>query len=309
MTLARAGADKRPDQRRAHLAMMCFAFLISSSFTVGEAIAPAIDPVVLTFLRFALAAVIFGGLILLGQGGVKIPRPVFIPRYIWLSFLLAFYFVTMFEALRWTDALSTSAVFTLVPPMTVVISWIVLRQRLSLVQCGALAVAGAAAVWVLFDGDIERLLGFSLGRGEVIFFVGCIAFAAYSPSVRRLAAGQNLIEQTFWTLVAGTVLLLSYGWRPIAATDWAALPVTVYLGALHLTIFTTAASFYLLQFASIRLPSAKVMAYTYLIPALVLAQETVLGEPWPTWPVLAGVLVITSAMVVLQRGTGTSVAR
>lgn len=302
MIQERGVEDRRRRNRRAHLAMICFAFLISTSFTLGEAISPAIDPVVLTFLRFALAAAIFGGLLALSRAKPGFPRPVDLARHGWLSFLLVVYFVTMFEALRLTDALSTSAVFTLAPPMTALMSWIALRQRLTARQSSALLIAGLAAVWVLFDGEVDRLLGFTVGRGEAIFFVGCVTYAAYSPSVRRLSDGQDLIVLTFWTLVVGTVMLAVYGWRLIEATDWRAIPVTVYLGAVHLAVFTTAISFYLIQYASLRLPGAKVMAYTYLIPAFVLLQESALGEPWPSWPVLVGVLVIASAMVLLQRG-------
>jgi drug/metabolite transporter (DMT)-like permease len=294
--------DSVREGRRAHLAMICFVFLISTSFTVGEAIAPEIDPVVLTWLRFGLSAVIFAALIFSGQGNFKFPKPSNILRYSWFAFLLAFYFSAMFEALRWTDALSTSAIFTLVPPMTAIISFLILRQRLSLRQTCALLLAGIAAVWVLFDGSVELLLGFTIGKGETIFFVGCIAFASYAPSVRRLPSGQGLVEQTFWTLVAGTLLLTAYGWPRIVVTDWQEIPILVYLGAAHLTIFSTAISFYLLQFGSIHLPAAKVMAYTFLIPAFVLLQESALGEPWPSLSICAGVLVIASAMAVLQRG-------
>jgi pimeloyl-ACP methyl ester carboxylesterase len=78
--------------------------------------------------------------------------------------------------------------------------------------------------------------------------------------------------------------------------------------AAHLTIFSTAISFYLLQFGSIRLPAAKVMAYTFLIPAFVLLQETALGDPWPSLSICAGVLVIASAMAMLQLGTAAGSA-
>ena len=112
---------------------------------------------------------------------------------------------------------------------------------------------------------------------------------------------QPLIPLTFWTLVVGSVLLAIYGWQPITQTDWASVPPGVYLGIVHLAIFTTAITFYLIQYASVTLPSAKVMAYTYLIPAFVLAQNIVLGAPWPGVSVIAGVGVIAAAMLLLQR--------
>lgn len=297
---AGAAAGRRP-LWRAHAAMFAFAFLISTSFTVGQAITDAVDPAALTFLRFLLALSIFAVLLKAGGEGYGLPGVRDMLRYGWLALLVVTYFVAMFEALRWTDALSTGAVFTLTPLITAVMSRIFLGQRLTAGEGVALVVAGAGALWVMFGGDVGKLARFAIGKGELIFLFGATAYAAYSPSVRRLNAGEPLARLTFWTLAAGCVLLAVYGWRPITETDWASVPWSVYLGIAHLAVFTTAISFYLIQYASLDLPSAKVMAYTYLIPAFVLAQTLALGAPWPGFSVIAGVAVIAAAMVLLQR--------
>ncbi|MGI9482234.1 MAG: DMT family transporter [Hyphomicrobiales bacterium] len=286
---------------RAHFAMLAFSFMISTSFTVGEAITAQLDPVALTFLRFVLAALIFLAIIIFTGRKITRPNGSEILRYCWLALLLVLYFVLMFEALRWTDSLSTGAIFTLAPPMTALISWLFLRQHISLHGMIAMAIAGLGAIWVMFDGDAEKLARFSIGKGEVIFFLGAVAYAAYSPSVRKLHGNKNLVELTFWTLIACIILLGAFGWRTILSVDWQAVPLSIYLGIAHLALFTTAMSFYLIQYASIYLPSGKVMAYTYLIPAFIVVQKIMLGAPVPSWSVLAGVLVIASAMIILQR--------
>ena len=287
---------------RAHAAMILFAFLVSSSFTVGEAITDRIDPAALTFLRFVIAALIFLVILLAGSRRIVWPSLSNAARYGWLAFLLVVFFITMFEALRLTSALSTGVVFTLVPPMTAIISWLALSQRLSLWELSALAVAGLATGGVVIGGGAAGLDEISFGRGELIFLLGCLSYAAYSPSVRQLRGTESLVALTFWTLVFGLVLLGLYGWRSIIETNWMSVPGFVFLGIAHLAVFTTAISFYLIQYASTRLPSAKVMAYTYLIPAFVVAQKTAFGAPWPTVPVLLGVGAIASAMIILQRG-------
>ncbi len=286
---------------RAHVAMLVFAFLVSTSFTVGRAITDAVDPAALTFVRFAIAGTIFLALLALSRDRLTKLQVRDVGRYIWLALTLVVFFVTMFEALRLTDALSTGVVFTLCPMFTAIMSRMVLGQVLTGTAIISLIVAGCGAVWVMFDGDPERLARFSLGPGELIFLVGVFCYAAYSPSVRLLKGDRSLIEVTFWTILAGMVLLGLYARTEILATAWSDVPLTVYLGILHLAFFTTAISFYLIQYASVRLPSAKVMAYTYLIPAFVLAQDVVLGQPWPSLSVLGGVVVITAAMILLQR--------
>ena len=158
---------------RAHAAMFAFAFLISTSFTVGRAITDAVDPAALTFLRFLLALMIFSVILKISGERARLPGGRDLLRYVWLALLLVIYFVAMFEALRWTDALSAGAVFTLAPLMTAAMSRAFLGQRLSAGQGIALLVAGAGALWVMFSGDIERLARFSLGKGEPDLPVRC----------------------------------------------------------------------------------------------------------------------------------------
>ena len=57
----------------------------------------------------------------------------------------------------------------------------------------------------------------------------------------------------------------------------------------------------LIQYAALRLPSTKVMAYTLLIPAFVLAQRITNGGVWPTASVLVALAVLVVAMLALAR--------
>ncbi|MGI9371570.1 MAG: DMT family transporter [Hyphomicrobiales bacterium] len=281
--------------------MLVFATLISSSFTVGAAITDALEPVALTFLRFVLATVIFFAIAAFTRH--KIKRPVLddVPRYGLLGLLLALYFTLMFEALRWTSSLSTGAIFTLAPPATVAISWILLGQRFSSAQWLALAVSGLGAIWVMFDGSLQRLLEFSIGKGEVIFLIGALAYAAYSPFVRKLNMGEHLVDVTIWTLVAAAIILGIFGFSTITTVNWSAVPTSVYIGIAHLALFTTACSSFLIQYASLRLPSGKVMAYMYIIPALIVAQNVMFEGKLPSFSVLIGVIIISTATFALQR--------
>lgn len=281
--------------------MLAFSFLISSSFTVGEAITGTLDPKALTFLRFVLAAFI---LFLISRfSGSRFPVPTLRhwPIFFWLGFLVMAYFVLMFEALRLTSSLNTSAIFTLGPVVTWFLSRLFLGQRLTAVQALALITAGFGALWVLLDGDIGSLGGFRPGWGEVLFFTGTVFYAAYSPSIRLFGGSIPLPILTYWTFWAAAVLLLMIGFSEISAAPWLSVPWWTYLGILHLAVFTTLCSFYLIQYASRLLPSARVMAYTYLIPAFVVLQNLVVKGEVPAASVLFGVLIIAVAMIILQK--------
>jgi drug/metabolite transporter (DMT)-like permease len=283
-----------------HVAMLCFSALVAGSFSLGSMAANEISPAALNAARFAIASLVIGTAVL-ATGGA--PRSALSApwRYLVLGGLFSVYFVLMFEGLKTAPPVSAAAVFTLTPLMSGIFGWILLRQITTARMTLALAIGAAGALWVIFRADMQALLAFEVGRGEMIYFVGCVSHAIYTPMIRTLHRGERAVVFTFGTLVAGTLLLVLYGWSDIRATEWSALPNIVWITLIYIAIFASAATFVLLQFASLRLPSAKVMAYTYLTPSWVIGWEVALGNGVPRTLVLAGIVLTIIALLMLLR--------
>ncbi|WP_406647916.1 DMT family transporter [Aliisedimentitalea scapharcae] len=288
---------------RGHLAMLIFSSLVAGSFSLGSMVANEIAPEALTAVRFGLAAIVIGLAAMMTKG---LKRQDFAApwRYLVLGGLFAAYFVLMFYGLKTAPPVSAAAVFTLTPVMSGIVGWFLLRQITTPRMALALAIGGAGALWVIFRADLAALMEFKVGQGEIIYFVGCASHAIYTPMVRKLNRGESPVVFTFGTLVAGGVLLTIYGWNDIRATDWMGLPGIVWIGLAYLVVFATAASFVLLQFAAMNLPSAKVMAYTYLVPSWVILWEIALGNGVPNGLVLVGIVMTVVALVMLLEGSG-----
>ena len=287
-------------QARGHLAMLTFSALVAGSFSLGVLAAPHVDPAALTALRFWLAAAIVGTAAALTTGFPR--RALLAPwRYLLLGGTFGIYFVLMFEGLKTAQAVSASAVFTLTPVISGIAGWFLLRQVTTPRMALALAIGAAGAVWVIFRADLAALARFEIGKGEAIFFFGCIAHAVYTPMVRRLNRGEPPVVFTFGMLLGGGLLVTAWGWPAIRATDWAGLPGIVWITLAYVSIFASAGTFVLLQYATLHLPSAKVMAYTYLTPSWVIALEFALGNGLPTPWVLGGVALTVLALLLLLR--------
>ncbi len=285
---------------KGHLAMLAFSVLVAGSFALGAMMANEIAPIAFTALRFALASLVIG-LATLATGGFA-PLSFAAPwRYLALGGLFASYFVLMFEGLKTAPPVSAAAVFTLTPVLSALLGWLILRQVTTARMAAALSVGAAGALWVIFRGDLAALVQFDVGRGEAIYFVGCAAHAVYVPLVRLLNRGERAMVFTFGTLVAGALVLGVTGSAAIRATDWGALPGIVWFTLAYTTVFATAATFVLTQFAALRLPSAKVMAYTYLTPAWVILWQAALGHGPPAARVVLGVLAVMGALWLLLK--------
>lgn len=285
---------------RGHLAMLTFSALVAGSFSLGVLAAPHIDPGAMSVVRFILAGVLVGAAAVLPTG---IPRSAWVApwRYLVLGGLLGAYFVLMFEGLKTAPPVSAAAVFTLTPVMAAGFGWLFLRQRLTGRMAVALAIGGVGALWVIFRADPVAMARLEIGRGEVIYFIGCVAHAAYAPLVRKLNRGEPAVVFTFGMMVAGTGLLALYAWPAVLATDWAALPGIVWVTLVYVAVAASALTFVLLQYATLRLPAAKVMAYTYLVPSWVALWELVLHGLVQPGLVLVGVALTVLALALLLK--------
>jgi drug/metabolite transporter (DMT)-like permease len=285
---------------RGHLAMLAFSALIAGSFSLGGQIANEIDPAAMNALRFGIAAVAVYA-VLAARGGIPAGAWAAPWRYLILGGLFAVYFVTMFEGLKTAPPVSAAAVFTLTPVMSGIFGWLLLRQGVTPRIALALAIGAAGAIWVIFRADWAAIRAFQIGPGEAVFFWGCVAHAAYTPLVRVLNRGEPILAFTFLTLSACAAILLVWGGGAILATDWTGLRPLVWVTILYTALIASSTTVFLVQFAAMRLPSSKVMAYTYLTPTWVLIWELALGQPVPPVLVLAGVGLSFGALALLLK--------
>ena len=283
-----------------HLAMLAFSALVAGSFSLGGMAAPLVDPQAFMAARFLLAAGLLAVLVRvrMGPGHLRFRQPW---RYAVLGALYAGYFVGMFWALRFAEPVSLAAVFTLTPVLAGIAGWVLLRQLTTRRMAVALAIGAAGALWVIFRADLSALLAFAVGRGEVIFFFACVSHAIYIPVVRMVNRGEAVLPFTCGVLTLAFVVLLPLAAGPILSTDWLALPPIVWGTLAYIVVFATMGSSYLLALASLRLPAAKVMAYTYLTPAWVILWELALGHGGPRPLVLGGVGLTLLALFLLLK--------
>ena len=176
-----------------------------------------------------------------------------------------------------------------------------------------------AALLVFLGGAAVRAFApaYSVDWAEEVALYGII-WATVLAGSSLVAEGRHLQTEVFLTrfslrtrTVIGWIMtgvatafcaaMLVYGWQDILATDWAGLRPLVWITLVYVAICASAMTFVLLQYATLRLPSAKVMAYTYLTPSWVIVWEIALGHGAPGALVLGGVALTIVALVLLLR--------
>jgi len=287
-----------------HGCMLLSAILVSTSFTVGKAITPFMDPVALTLMRFLLATLLFAPYV--GRKfSLAYPGPAALLRYSLISAALVGFFLLMFLSLRVTTPLHTGVIFTTVPGISGLYSWFLLRERLGSYRLLALVFAMAGAIWVIFEGDIQQLLRMQLNQGDLLFFAGCLLMALYMPLVKLLHRGEPMAVMTFWILVTGCLWLMLFACTKLTVTDWTSISAKVWMGIAYLAVFTTIITFFISQWATLHLGPTRVMAYSYLYPPLIILIEWFLHHEIPPLKTMIGILIILPAMIIVQQGKDT----
>lgn len=283
-----------------HSAMLLASFLVATSFPVAKEITPLMDPGVLTAVRFLLATLLFAPYVH-RRFGLSWPGGKGLLRYALLSSTLVGFFWLTFLALRYTVPLHTGTLFTIVPGLSGVLSWLLLREKVGTGRVLALFLALFGALWVVLDGHLANILATHFNQGDVIFLVACLCMALYAPLIRLLHRGEAMAVMTFWTMATGTCWLFLFNGPTMITYPWAEVAGKAWLGIVYLALFTTIVTFFITQWATMGLGPTRVSAYSYLYPLLVILLDLIFYQKLPSARIIPGIVIILPAMYLIQR--------
>lgn len=295
--------DPRRRVSLAHLGMLLWALFVGLSFPAVGLMTEGLPPLLLTAIRFTIAALALFPL--LWRHAERLPSLRGLLLYGLMGLSLAGFFGTMFWAAHRISALSMATLFVSVPLLAYCIGrGLGVEQPagrlLAILALGASGALGLA--WAENGGDFT---GLQLGRGEVVFFLGCVASALYPVlskwGLHRGWLAPQAVLRTFWSLLIGALLIGTLGlfWeRPgsLAYMTTGDVALVAYLG-----VFSSGMTFFLQQRATSVLTPGAVTAYSYLVPfvsmlLLFIEQPQVIGWQW-----LPGSLLVTIAIALLLR--------
>ncbi len=288
-----------------HSLMLVSTIIVSTSFTVGEAITHGLEPSILILIRYILAVLCFAP-VLAFTHGFTLPPVRQLLGYSAISASTVGFFWCMFESLRYTTALNTSIIFCLVPGISGIYSALFLRERLGLNRLLALLFGMIGALWVIFQGDIHRFLALDINYGDLIFLAGCFLMAAYTPLVKKTHRQESMVIMTFWVLLTGVGWLLILSLPKLNSVDWRGVETQVWVGIIYLAVFSTLITFYLTHISTLYLGPTRVMAYSYFYPVFVLLIDWLYGHGLPPAITFPGIAIVTLATVVMQREAKTT---
>ncbi|MFQ5981559.1 MAG: DMT family transporter [Candidatus Heimdallarchaeota archaeon] len=267
------------------------------SWVAGKVISEIAAPLSLAFWRFVLSSLVLVPTLWLAQD----KNPSFdqkdIPSFFFLGLTgVAIYNFFFLTGLRYTTASSGALIAGTNPILIGIFAIVFLGEKkgwhkLLGFLCGMTGV-------VLVVG-LDALEGTNW-QGNILIFMGMIAWASYSTRVRQLSDSYTSLELTTYGVVCGTIILL-----PLALLEWnfemyESGQFHIWAGIVYLALFSTCAGFGLFNRSLRRIGASRTAIFINLVPifgslfAIVLLSETLtLLKGVGLVLVVGGVLIIT----------------
>jgi len=256
-----------------NLTLLIWVSLMASSFVVSEQLLPYANPVASTGLRFILATLMM--VVLIKGAPLKRLTPKVLQHYSLISLFLVLFFLGLFEALKTTTALKTSVIYTLLPLFSVVFAYLTLKVVTPPKLILAFVMGSIGAIWVLIAFTQED---FSLAQwqlGDSIFVAACCCLAMHVILIKKWTADVPATLGAFYIMLIGSILLLPFLLLFGDLSNVAWQQKAFWQTLLYLTIFTTMATFMLQQYLLKKVGPNRLLAFTYLIPTLVVIPQSI----------------------------------
>ena len=279
---------------RAILMGLAFAVMWSSAFTSARVIVADAPPMLTLSIRFFIS----GGLAIaiaawLGQS-FALTRAQLRSTMVFGLCQNAIYLGLFFIAMRTIEASLAAIIASTMPLLVAFASWVFLREKLPVLAIIGL-IAGVFGVSLIMGTRLSA--GVDLG-GVVICFVGVIALAIATLSVRGASSGGNILMVVGYQMLVGGGALLLVGlsvetWEP--RYNWTLLAAFAYT-TLVPGLFATWIWFSLVE----RIGATRAATFHFLNPFFGVAIAAVfLGETMSALDVL-GVAVVTVGILAVQ---------
>lgn len=265
--------------------------LFGINFTTSKIVVTQLDPMLWSNLRFLAA-----GLIMLFFSIVlRRPHPQisksFIKNIIFLSLLGMSLGQTLFMiGLKYTSSINASVISTTIPILTLFIS--IIRGRATLTALKAIGIT-MAFIGILTIKGIENVT-FTVEtlRGDLMVFLSSLCFALFLSYSGEFIKKHDNFWSTTWMFLISGVLMTGINFSNLSDFSQLELTHNLIFAASFSIIGATVLTYFLNNWALVRVSGAKVSLFIYLQPVVATMIGTMfLGEVLTFRVIFSGVLI------------------
>lgn len=255
-----------PRKLHAHLALLAVNLIYGANYAVAKALMPGvIGPSGFIVLRVVGAGLLFWAVRVLLPERIRLAD---LPRLLLCGITgVAVNQLFFFHGLMRTSPLHASLIMVATPILVLVMSAILLRERITWTKVLGIALGALGAGTVLWMGASGGERGATL-IGDVYILINATSFALFLVLVKPLMQRYSAITVMAWSFLLGSLVVLPFGSREALSLEWRHLPVIAWAGIAFVVLVVTFLAYLLNTWALRRVDPGVVGAYIYLQPVM-----------------------------------------
>ena len=197
-------------------------------------------------------------------------------------------------------AIDASIMSTLSPIMALVISAIVIHERITWSGVSGIILSLVGVLILIFNCVSIRSGADSTSIWGILgMVVNTLSFATYVGIFKPLIQKYSVVTFMKWMFLFSSLMALPFSFSAFGASDLTAVPMDVMWQVIYVVVGATFISYFLIPFAQKRLQPVVVCMYSYVQPVIAMVIALVMGLDHLTLlKVVASVLVFTGVGLV-----------
>lgn len=248
---------------------------ICKSVLRSEAHPEGVSPFALSVYRMVGAGLLFWLV------SLALPRERVAPRDMLLLFLASVFGIQLNQMLfLWglslTSPIDSSIIATIVPVLTMLLATLFLREPLTWLKAGGVALGCAGALLLVLHSQ-HGAGGTSSLRGDVLCIVSAVSYATYLTAFRNVIVRYSPVTTMKWMFLFAAVVAVAVYYRPLLAVDYAALTPRTWSGIAYVVVCSTFLSYLMVPVGQRYLRPTVVSMYNYVQPVVAVLFTVVIG--------------------------------
>ena len=273
-------------------------------FHIGKYAVTAMTPLSIGAWRFIIAGIVLLPIAWMNGAWQRTS----LTRNIWpLLAMSAFgvfgFNVALFYGLRTTSSVNGALIMAFNPALTVVLSALINRERVSARQLLGLLISMTGVLVVVSHGSWHALTTLSFSHGDLLVMLASLSWAIYSVIPKRFIHGLDPMQVTVATIIGGAVMM---GVLAAAAMpDFFQQPSMPVLAAiLFMGLFGSVLAYLCWNQGVQRIGAARAAIFINMVPMFAALIGVLLGQPITLAQVIGAALVISGVVLSSIAQTG-----
>jgi drug/metabolite transporter (DMT)-like permease len=190
--------------------LLCTSMLWAGNFVAGKFLVGHASPMMLTDMRWIAAIACLLPFVWLKEKKVIPPKQALWPLF-WMGLTgVVLFNLFMFLALERTSADNVGLLSALNPVSIAIVSFFLLRERMTRRQLIGMIVSFLGVVVVISHGDVMRLLHLHLNAGDLYMLCAVASWGFYSVAGKQAMKYVSPYMSTLWAGIFGVLVLLPF---------------------------------------------------------------------------------------------------